>query len=144
MWLFSCMSEKSLRICHLKPVSGASPDTGEIYPVPVQIRFFCHPAPVMFFTKPAVKRKIRVIDLQHNSELERISPTFPELSMMFKRIMCLFGSTCVKSSSSQWTLISQGLGPNIEMSRFKPYWGSQLLLLSCQKWLSCVKGRAAK
>ena len=78
--------------------------------------------------------QIELIDLQCNSELKakfrevsgkedklgqffrELPPTFPELSRMFKRTMCLFGSTYlvsrVKSSSPPWTLISQSTGPN--------------------------------
>lgn len=48
------------------------------------------------------------------------------------------------TSSPCRTLISQSLGPNLQMRIFKAYWESQLLPPSSQTWLSYVRGSAAK
>ncbi|KAA8584750.1 hypothetical protein FQN60_008535, partial [Etheostoma spectabile] len=100
------------------------------------------------------------IDLQCNSELKvkfrevsgnadklgqflrELPPTFPELSRMFKRTMCLFGSTylCEKLFSTM-NFNKSSTGPDLLMDIFKPYLGFQLFLPKANVSQLCERKR---
>jgi len=149
--------------CHYEATGGIWSRFADFKTHRVTFQIFADPFSVDVQDSPPVLQ-MELIDLQCNSELKakfrevsgnaeklghffrELPPTFPELSRMFKRTMCLFGSTylCEKTFTPPWTSLSQSTGPDLLMSIFKPHWGFQLFPPSSQMCLSCVRGSGAR